>query len=516
MTKSSKLNKSQLKELYGYSPTEERLMYKYNPSIPRGNFIIFKNKKGIHYWYFQLGIKRPQDTTRMKYITKCYEGKNQDGETSFEVCIQKLIQKVGDNFTKKIQTNTKVSTLCDEFIGTILLEERDRTNRKQETTSSIKNGVRQFKEWLLLRDTRLNEILDPRKLKDIVKEYLNHLGERKSQSGKQGLSHNTKRTYLKQVRYFFEWCEDEDIGKGILPSNPITRDFCKKILPPSHQERTGVSERNFMYESQWYDKMYNSCVKKVRDLWSEFIEHGHSRTHTNQPLGVGSDIVWFGSLFQLDSGFRIGEVLKSYRSRDYFLHSQDRMNNSSYTYWDYRDDTWNLFMYWKGKESVVPITTQIRSWKKPKFDGIKYREGGTGKSKYWDTNIVDVCLKMFRDSPFLFSSPMRKRNKLGHYSQTQYSTNFKNILSCKGEYSMGWERYGVFTSHDLRDYFITHKLNSGFSIEDVSSITRNSIQTIEKYYLRMDIKGQLKRQKKLDSTRKILSDRELKNRGLNE
>ena len=32
----------------------------------------------------------------------------------------------------------------------------------------------------------------------------------------------------------------------------------------------------------------------------------------------------------------------------------------------------------------------------------------------------------------------------------------------------------------------------------------------------MDIKGQLKRQKKLDSTRKILSDRELKNRGLNE
>ena len=44
-------------------------------------------------------------------------------------------------------------------------------------------------------------------------------------------------------------------------------------------------------------------------MWMDFIEHGHTRSNTNQPFGVGSDIIWFISLLQLDSGFRMGELI---------------------------------------------------------------------------------------------------------------------------------------------------------------------------------------------------------------
>ena len=511
MTKPPKLEK-RTKESFGYTLGSELMMYKYNPNIPKGNFIIVP-RQGFYYWYFQLGIRRPQDKTRMKYICKCFDDSNEIGETSFDVCIQKLITKVGQDFSIQTNQNTKLTLLIDDFLKEIMKERLENEYRRKETTSSIINGVRQFRMWVLNKDIRLSEVLVPRQLKQIVKDYLEYISEKTSPSGKVGLSHNTKKTYLKQVRYFFEWLEDEDVGKGVLPTNSITRDFCKKILPPNTFDKSGISERNFLYESEWYDEMFNTCLKKVRDLWIEFIENGHSRPNRNQPLGVGSDIVYFISLLQIDSGFRMGELLTSYRSMEYYLGSVDRSNNNSYTYWNKKNGVWCLFMNWKGKESVVPITTKIRSWMKPKFDGVEVeeitRKNGT---KFWDRSLIDVCMKMFRESPFLFSSPNRRSNKLGHYSRTQYSNNVKNMISVKGHNSLGWEGYGIFTSHDFRDYFITHKLGSGLSIEDVSSITRNSIQTIQKYYLRMDIGGQIKRQLVLDDTRKVLSNKEMKKR----
>ena len=497
------------KEDFGYSIGEERMMFKYNPSVPKGNFSIVP-LQGFYYWYYQLGIKRPQDKTRMKYLTKCYEGANKKGETSFYIAIQKLIKKVSSDFTTQATNNTKLSNLITDYISVIELEREDNQFRRKETTTSIINSASQFRSWVVNRDIRLSEVLGLKQLKQVVKDYLQYISEKPSPSGKIGLAHNTKKTYLKNVRWFFEWLEDEDVGRGVLPMNPITKDFCKKILPPNIMDKSGTTERNFLYESHWYDEMFNTCLKKVRDLWNDFIENGHTRGSTNQPLGVGSDIVYFISLLQIDSGFRMGEVLTSYRSRDDYLESDDRKYNNSYTYWEKRDDVWCLFMNWKGKESIVPITTMIRSWKEPKFDGVEV-EMTTRKdgSHYWDTSIIDVCMKMFRPSPFLFSSPNRKSNKLGHYSRTQYSNNVKYMLSVKGHNSYGWEGYGIFSSHDFRDYFITHKLNSGMSIEDVSSITRNSIQTIQKYYLRMDFSGQLKRQKVLDDTRKVLSNTEM-------
>ena len=47
-------------------------------------------------------------------------------------------------------------------------------------------------------------------------------------------------------------------------------------------------------------------------------------------------------------------------------------------------------------------------------------------------------------------------------------------------------------------------------IQDVSRLSRNSIQTISRHYERMDIEKQLDRQKQLDKTRKVKPKKELK------
>ena len=68
----------------------------------------------------------------------------------------------------------------------------------------------------------------------------------------------------------------------------------------------------------------------------------------------------------------------------------------------------------------------------------------------------------------------------------------------KGVGSEGWESYGVLSSHSLRDYFITHGIHNGMSIEDLSQITRHLPSTLWKYYMMYSEEHQLKRKRELD------------------
>ena len=491
----TEIQEKQTKEDFGYSSKEEKLMLKYNPSIPKGSFSIQK-RNGKYYWYYQLGVKKVGEKTRVKYICPTFEGEDNDGNSSFQICFTKLVEKVDTNFSRTTSNNTKLTTLCDEYIRELLIEENNPLGiRKYETTQSIKNGVMRFREFSLIRDLRLSDCMDVRKLKGEVKEYLDYCLGRK-------LSRNTIRTYLKQTKYFLDWLSDEDIGKGIIPSNPISTDFIKKIYPSNPYEKKGLPKRNLFYKGEFYDKMYNTCIHKVGELWREYLENGLSRPHTNQPIGVGSDVVYFISLFQLDSGFRMGEILTSYRNTKVWYNRRDKKNSSSY--WEKIKGVWYLRLWWKNKESVIPITTKIRSWEKPiGVKGIKPKKDKDGKTLYWDTPLVDVCMSMFRESPFLFSSPNYRTHRESHYSKTYYSNLVKQILVNNGVGGEGWEGYGIQSSHDFRDYFITHKISSGMAIQDVSKLSRNSIQTISKHYERMDVEKQLDRQKQLDKTRKV-------------
>ena len=216
--------------------------------------------------------------------------------------------------------------------------------------------------------------------------------------------------------------------------------------------------------------------------------------------------MYFISLFQLYSGFRIGEILTSFRNIDYWNDRLDKKNSSSY--WNKIDNDWYLMIDWKNKESSVPITLKIRSWVKPRGIEIEPTKDKNGKTLYWDTNLVDVCMVMFRESPFLFSSPNTRSHKLGHYSKTYIMNLVKQMIVNKGVGGEGWIEHGINSSHDFRDYFITHKLGSGTPIQEVSRITRNSIQTIEKFYLRLDTETQLRIQTELDKTRIIKTKKE--------
>ena len=129
--------------------------------------------------------------------------------------------------------------------------------------------------------------------------------------------------------------------------------------------------------------------------------------------------VYFISLFQLHSGFRIGEILSSYRNREYWENRRDKKNSS--TYWNQnKNGEWFLYLEdFKGKDGNVPINQKIRTWVKPKnWKDKPTKLDKNGKPLYWDVQLVDVCLEMFRESPFVFSSPNKFKNTDRHYSKT--------------------------------------------------------------------------------------------------
>ena len=231
------------KEDFGYSVGEEKVLHQYNPSIPSGSFSVQK-RSGKYYWYYQLGSQRLGEKTRVKYLTKTFEGTNDEGLTSFQVCCRVLIEKVIGDFTKTSNTNTRISTLIDEYTKYLLKIENDEFGRlKYETTRSMINGIGKFREWSLMRDIRLSDVIDGRKIKSEIIEYEDYCKNKKPT----GLSRNTRRTYLKQIKYFMDWMSDEDFGKGIISSHPITSEFLKKVIPYNPNEKKQSGKRNVYF-----------------------------------------------------------------------------------------------------------------------------------------------------------------------------------------------------------------------------------------------------------------------------
>lgn len=506
MTNQNKITKEDL----GYNEGLKKLWFQSNTHLPSGSFVI-QYRKGRPYWYYLLGSDGQKNTKRLKYLCSSFEGTNDEGYTSFQVCLGVLVGKFEENFIPKTRDTTKIVDLIDEYIGTILKEEGSDEGRKRDTTQGIVNGCRQFKNYCLMNNTTFRDFKTPKSLKKIIIEYKDYCKVRRNPP----LKRNTIRTYLKKVRGFLEWLSDEDIGRkegGLLPVNPITSQFISKIYPPTRQEKREVGSRNLYYEHKYWSEMYNICVHKVGELYRDYVKNGWSRDNQNQPLGVGSDVVYFISLLQIHSGFRLREVLGSHRNRQYWEDRKDKKNSS--TYWRKKGDNWFLYIEdFKGKSSIVPINQTIRVWSKdgqpPNWVGEPTRVDKNGKPHYWDVQFIDVCLEMFRESPYLFSSPNYKSHQDRHYSLTYYMNLFRQIMVSKGVGGEGWESYGVLTSHDLRDYFITYQIDEGMDMTELSLITRHSIQTLMKYYLRQSEKGQLVRQTKMDKSRIVRSKKSL-------
>jgi hypothetical protein len=478
--------KKHKKEDFGYDETMWNWFLQTHTELPKGTFLILKRKQH-YYWYYQLS--NPQ-RGRLKYICPTFEGTNKEGSNSFQVCLIKLTEKYKTNFQPLTNDTTQLSTLIDEYVGVILEEEYSKEGRKMETTRSIRNGCRKWKEFCLMKKITLRDVKDSKKIKELLKNYVDICKNRELKRG-------TIRTYLKHIRGFLNWLSDED-GKDLVKTNPITSKYISKIYPPNRIEKGGIGSRNPYYKDEYYDKMFNTCVHRVGELWNNICKEGWTKTHNNQPLGVGSDVVYFVSLFQLTGGFRLGEVLCSYRNINDWDKREYKKNSSSY--WEKRNGVWFLYIdNYKGVSGSVPIELKIRSWvKPPNWKGKPTKVDKNGKPLYWDTPLVEVCMEMFRTSPFLFSSPNLHSKTGGHYGKTYYSNLFKMRLVSKGVGGEGWEGFGIHSSHYLRDYFITHGIHNGTSIEDLSQITRHLPTTLWKYYMMYSEEHQLKRKRELD------------------
>ena len=484
------------KETFGYNDGEKNLFLTTNPSIPKGSFHLSK-RGNSHYWYYRVNIRGKGNN---RYLCKTFEGLNSENMNSFQNSLKVLKEKSDNDFVRTTFNNTKLSTLIDEYVGELLKEENNLLEgRKRETTQNLKNGVLRFKDFCLMNDLRLSEIKYTKEFKIRVKEYIGTLKNR-------NLKRNTIRTYLKGMKQFLEWLVDDMDGKGVLDFQPITSEVIKKLHPYTNEDRRMV-RKNVNYQSEFYEKMYNKCIHKVGNIWRKYNKEGLSRTHTNQPIGVGSDLVYFISLLQLGRGFRLGEILHSFRNEESWSNRRDKKNSSSY--WYEVNGDWFLFIDWKGKVSNVPISgnySEIRSWGEPPIGWSGKESGESRGDKYYDTPIVDVCMKLFRESDYLFSSPNYRSHFQKSYSNTYYMNIFKQKCVNNGTDGEGWESYGVQSSHDLRDYFISHKIYSdNVTPFELSQITRHSVNTMLKYYKRDSELEQLKITEKLEDTFKIKS-----------
>jgi len=490
------MGKTPQRELFGYNEPYKSLWFDTNQHLPNGSFTIQKRRTS-YYWYFVLGAVDDGSKNRNKYICRAYEGKNDDGFDSFQLALQTLSKKFESNFRPTIYDTQKLSELVDEYIGLIIKEENSDDGRKLETTQSLKNSMMRFKEFCLQEDIILRDVKKPKELKNVVKKYLEYSKNRRTPP----LKRNTIRTYMKVVcgnKGFLSWLADDD-GRDVIDVNPINSDYINKIYPTTRKEKKGIGDRNPYYSDESYKTMFKICGRKVSELYQKFCEDGWSRENNNQPFGVGSDVVYFISLFQLHSGFRIGEILSSYRNREYWENRRDKKNSS--TYWNQnKDGEWFLYLEdFKGKDGNVPINQKIRTWVKPKnWKDEPTKLDNNGKPLYWDVQLVDVCLEMFRESPFVFSSPNYFKNTDRHYSKTYYQNIFRQMMVSKGVGGEGWERHGISSSHHLRSYYISYMINNGMPIEDLAQITRHNPTTLWKYYLRYSEKGQLKRQASFD------------------
>ena len=497
------------KDDFGYNKSLKDLWFSSNPQLPNGSFSL-RLKKGYdkYYWYFQ--YSNTQKKNRVKYLCSTFKGENDEGFNSFQICLKVLNEKFENNFRPKLYDGTPLSVLIDEYIGEIIKEEQSDEGRKYETTQSMKNGVNKFKEYCLKEKLTLRDVKDEKVFKEHIKTYLELMKDR-------GLSRNTIRTYIKHIRGFIEWLSDED-GKDLVKTNPITSKFISKIYPTNRMEKKGVGMRNTMYKQSYYDEMFQCCSHKVNELWNEFCKNGWNRENTNQPMGVGSDIVYFVSLFQIYGGFRLGEILCSYRNVEYWNNRRDKKNSSSY--WEKREgivkgkkkDVWFLYIDdYKGVTSSIPFELSIRSWvKPPHWVGKPTKLNRKGEPFYWDTPLVEICMEMFRVSPFIFSSPNLRSHSDRHYGKTYYGNLFKQRMVNKGVGGEGWERFGVQSSHSLRDYFITKGINDGMSVEELSQLSRHLPSTLWKYYLMYSEEGQLRRKGEFDKDIKIKKKIDLK------
>lgn len=490
-----------IKKKYGWSNELETFFIHSNPNLLtdyRGSFKI-KKHKNKYFWYYQLS-RRGQG--RDKYLCSVTPNNLENNDSSFQYSCRILIDKLQSNFVISSRNKSKLETYI-RFYEELLEEEKHSSiGRTNSTISGMISSVKDFRVYSKKMNLKLN-IVPTFEMKEVVKDYILELKSR-------GLKLGSIKCYIQDVRYFLDWlCKDKlTNGLGLFPSHPISIKLQNELLQILIGTKRTYVEREF--NKEYYDNIYNVCIKNIRNIWISYCTDGEIKRKVdtngkiNQPPHfLGRDIVWFISLLQIRGGFRVGEVLYSYRNRDVYnnYHIKHKSKEMG-SFWDKTEDGWVLrIRNSKRKNRDVPFTDTIRSWVKPPSNVDTKIYSGDKKQFFWDTDLIDVIMELFPNSYYTFPSPnhIDKTNK--PRSITYYMNTFKEECVLKNN----WDKYGVLSSHNLRSFFISYSIRrDDLTPYQVSSMTGHSISTMEQYYIRENLKSKFDVFKKIPQ-RELLS-----------
>ena len=100
---------------------------------------------------------------------------------------------------------------------------------------------------------------------------------------------------------------------------------------------------------------------------------------------------------------------------------------------------------------------------------------------------VSDIFALFPKSALTFPSPNFYTKKDKGYSTTYYLNLFKEkIVNDVSDGGLGWNTYGINSSHHLRAFFISYMLRKkGVLPLDVCEITGHNLNTMMRYYTRV-------------------------------
>ncbi len=526
---------------YGWSEVNESTFLKNVQSIIgedyKGTFTIKKVKENW-FWYYKFSSHKI--TPRTKYLCSC-EVKTEFGQTSFEHCTQVFIQKIKHNFSNKKSIDKNLSKYVDEFIqkcmieGGLTMEKRFgkevitfsgyTDSSRQRNTSTMKKHIRsskEFREFCIYEKIQTSSVIKD-DFRNTFKEYFTSLQNRNKRdrhgninpSSTNKLKKGSIKLNLQSVRVFLTWLctpESEDGRELFNEPHNITSDYQNHLINRTFG-RPQLDDKIVDFDVSDYEKSVKELGIFIRAFWFEYCNRGGDRDYfrnktisypnpstwkvqKNQPKNIiiMSNIVYFVSYLQLKYGFRITEILHSFRNKESHNQYTDITKVSSF----FRKEKRNGTHYYildirnsKKKDRKVPIDDIIMSGCEPP-NGVPFEiiQDDNGRH-FYNTNIIDVIFELFhpKDHPKTFPSPNLSKKSDKGYSTTYYINLFKEKLVLDQKYN--WKDRGIESTHDLRLFFVSYHLREGVNPTSVGDITGQSLNTIMKYYNRLSLKGQL-------------------------
>ena len=554
------VEKTEVLSKLGWSETNQSNFFDYSKNQIseelKGTFTI-KKTKGRWFWYFKFSSTKI--SPRTKYLCSCDDLGNQ--KTSFNHATQIFLEKVNISFANKNVIEPNLSKYINEYILKCMedggLEWKKNFQNdveltpKEDTvrTKNIKTMTRrvrmltEFSKYCI--DNKIKTIeLSKNNFRSYYRNYLEYIKNRKKKNriGKEKsnntLVRSTVKLNLQTIRMFFNWMiEPKDMGgKGLLKQHHITIEYQNYLLKEFYGEPSSHNRIFDDFSLKNYETASEDCIKYIREIWNLYCKYGGDREiireerfsynkkmkdgtysgviHKNQPknLIVMGDIVYFISLLQLRYGFRISEILDSYRNVDSWEQYAVNKSTQMSSYFrkvegdgDERDYYVIEIKNSKKKDRLVPIIDNIWSWNQPPKNVTSTHIPSKGKVKErWETNIMDVIFEIFYPSEHArtFPSPNFSEKPNKGYSNTYYLNLFKE--KCVTDTQYNWEKYGISTTHNLRSYFVSYMFSKSASIELVCRISGHSYQTSHKFYQRINTK-MLKNQLDINSIKNILT-----------